>query len=85
MCIFNADKRPITVAAQRWTRTSFHLYALASGLAGHLDEIKLFTFGLVARLYHILAKGGEPSSSAFVASCGIIAAVTVSRVVASSQ
>jgi len=36
-CIFNADKRPITVAAQRWTCTSFHLYALASGLAGRLD------------------------------------------------
>ena len=37
--IFNADKRPITVAAQRWTCTSFHLYALASGLAGHLNTI----------------------------------------------
>src|SRR6476469_5133345 len=47
---------PVTVAAQRWTRTSFHLYALTSGLAGHLDEIRLFTFRPVARLYHNLQK-----------------------------
>ncbi len=45
MCIFNADKRPITVAAQRWTRTSFHLYALASGLTGRLDGMKLSMCG----------------------------------------
>jgi len=29
--------QPVTVAAQRWTCTSFHLYALASGPAGHRD------------------------------------------------
>jgi hypothetical protein len=40
--VFNLDKRPITVAAQRWIRTSFHLYALASGLAGRLDLMILF-------------------------------------------
>jgi hypothetical protein len=34
-------ERPVTVAAQRWTHTSFHLYALASGLAGHRDNIRL--------------------------------------------
>ena len=27
----------ITVAAQRWTHTSFHLYTLASGQSGYLD------------------------------------------------
>ena len=47
-----AAATPVTVAAQRWTRTSFHLYALTSGLSGHLDEIELFTFRTVARLYH---------------------------------
>ena len=31
--------QPVTVAAQRWTCTSFHLYALASGPAGHRDGI----------------------------------------------
>ena len=33
--------RSITVAAQCWACTSFHLYALASGLAGRLDKIEL--------------------------------------------
>ena len=34
------DKRPMTtVAAQCWTLTSFHLYALASELSGHLNTI----------------------------------------------
>jgi hypothetical protein len=28
---------PLTVAAQRWTCTSFHLYALASGPTGRLN------------------------------------------------
>src|SRR5262249_6873019 len=36
--------RSITVAAQRWTLTSFHLHALASGLTGRLDSIMLSTF-----------------------------------------
>jgi hypothetical protein len=38
----------VTVAAQRWTRTSFHLYALASGLSGHRDDIGLFMCGRCA-------------------------------------
>ena len=46
MCILHADKRPITVAAQRWTCTSFHLYALASGLAGRLDNMNLSMCGV---------------------------------------
>jgi hypothetical protein len=33
--------RPLTVAAQCWICTSFHLYALASGLAGRLDKAEL--------------------------------------------
>jgi len=31
------EAQPVTVAAQRWTCTSFHLYALASGLSGRRD------------------------------------------------
>ena len=31
--------RPITVAAQRWICTSFHLYALAIKLTGRLDKL----------------------------------------------
>jgi hypothetical protein len=33
-----ASSGEVTVAAQRWTYTSFHHYALASGLAGHLGD-----------------------------------------------
>ena len=40
----DADFNLITVAAQRWTHTSFHLCALASGLAGRLDGIELFRY-----------------------------------------
>jgi hypothetical protein len=47
--------RSITVAAQRWTRTSFHLYALASGLAGRLDGMKLSTCGVCRGLITIIA------------------------------
>ncbi len=35
------NEHPVTVAAQRWTFTSFHLYTLASGLAGYRDDMKL--------------------------------------------
>jgi hypothetical protein len=37
-------KGPVTVAAQRWPFTTFHLYALASGPAGHL----MFGFLIIA-------------------------------------
>ncbi len=37
----SGDNQPVTVAAQRWTHTSFHLYALASGPTGHRDDDKV--------------------------------------------
>jgi hypothetical protein len=49
------NERPVTVAAQRWTHTSFHLYALASGLTGHRDDIGLGRYEY-AGLYHNLCK-----------------------------
>jgi hypothetical protein len=45
----------VTVAAQRWTCTSFHLYALASGLSGRRDGMRLCMYVPAPRLYHICA------------------------------
>jgi hypothetical protein len=49
--------RPITVAAQRWNRTSFHLYARATKLAGRLDKDELYMCGVffVQVSKHIIA------------------------------